>query len=96
MTLAGAVWPVMGAGLGLIVRSQVAATVGGLVWLMAIEDMIRIRLDDLGGYLPGQAGLGLVHASTETALAGAGLVLATYAAAAVVGGAFLFRRRDVT
>jgi ABC-type transport system involved in multi-copper enzyme maturation permease subunit len=96
MTFAGAVWPVMGAGLGLIVRSQVAATVGGLVWLMAIEDMIRIRLDDLGGYLPGQAGLGLVHASTETALAGAGLVLATYAAAAVVGGAFLFRRRDVT
>jgi ABC-type transport system involved in multi-copper enzyme maturation permease subunit len=95
MTLAGALWPVLGAGLGLTVRSQVAATVGGLVWLMAIEDMIRIRFDDLAGYLPGQAGLGLVNGSAE-ALAGAGLILATYAAGIVVAGAFLFRRRDVS
>jgi ABC-2 type transport system permease protein len=96
MALTGALWPVIGAGLGLIVPSQVAATVGGLVWLMAIEDMIRMRLDDLGGYLPGQSGLGLANASSETALAGAGLILLTYAAATVVGGAFLYRRRDVT
>jgi ABC-2 type transport system permease protein len=95
MIAAGALWPVIGAGLGLIVRSQVAATVGGLVWLMAVEDIIRLRFDDLGTYLPGQAGLSLAVASTDAALVSA-LVLIAYAVAAAAGGTLLFRSRDVT
>jgi ABC-2 type transport system permease protein len=96
MALAGALWPVIGAGLGLVVRGQVAAVVGGIVWLMAIEDIVRGRIGDLASYLPGQAGLGLALSPTEGVLLATGLILAVYALAAAVAGALVMARRDVT
>jgi ABC-2 type transport system permease protein len=96
MILSGALWPVIGVGLGLIVRSQVAAIVGGILWLMAIEEMVRGRLDDLGNYLPGQAGLGLAISPTEGVLLSTALILAVYALAAAAVGALVMGRRDVS
>jgi ABC-2 type transport system permease protein len=96
MLLSGAFWPVIGVGVGLIVRSQVAAIVGGLVWLMAIEQMVQGRLGRFGGLLPGDAGLGLfLSPNGRFVLAGA-LVLAAYALAAAGAGALVLSRRDVT
>jgi ABC-2 type transport system permease protein len=96
MLLSGALWPVIGVGLGLVVRGQVAAVVGGIVWLMAIEEIVRGRLGDLASYLPGQAGLGLAISPTEGVLLSTGLILAVYALAAAAAGALVMARRDVT
>jgi ABC-2 type transport system permease protein len=96
MVLSGALWPVVGVGVGFIVRSQVAAIVGGLVWLMAIEEIVRGRLGDLAGYLPGQAGLGLAISSSGRILLITALTLAVYALVAAAAGAVMMGRRDVS
>jgi ABC-2 type transport system permease protein len=96
MLLSGALWPVIGVGIGLIVRSQVAAIVGGLVWLMAIEQILLGRLGDLGGYLPGEAGLALAVSPSARFVVVAALTLAAYAVVAAGAGALVLKRRDVT
>jgi hypothetical protein len=64
MLLSGALWPVIGVGLGLIVRSLVAAIVGGILWPIAIEEMLRGAASTIwGGYLRRQAGLARVAGS---------------------------------
>jgi ABC-type transport system involved in multi-copper enzyme maturation permease subunit len=93
--LSGALWPVIGVGIGFIVRGQVAAIVGGIVWLMGIEEMVRGRLGDLAGYLPGQAGLGLAVSPSPKYLWGSALILGAYAAGTAAAGAMLLRWRDV-
>jgi ABC-2 type transport system permease protein len=92
---AGAAWGVLGVLLGALVRNQLAVTIGGLVWLMGIEDMFRGFLGDLGGYLPGQAGLVMVMAPTDGA-AVTGLV--TIVAYATGFGLLAMKamRRDIT
>jgi ABC-2 type transport system permease protein len=92
---AGVAWALVGLGLGAIVRSQLAATVGGLVWLMGLEDAVRGWVGDLATYLPGQAGLALAVGSSERALAAGGVTMAVYAALALAAGTALMRR-DVT
>ncbi|HEV2754567.1 MAG TPA: ABC transporter permease [Actinomycetota bacterium] len=92
---AGAAWGVIGVGVGTVVRSQVAATVGGLVWLMALEDGVKSWLGDLGGYLPGQAGLAVAMGLPGRALAIAGTTLAAYATASFAASRVAIRR-DVT
>jgi ABC-2 type transport system permease protein len=96
MVLSGALWPVIGVGLGLIVRSQVAAIVGALVWIMAIEEIVRGRLGDLAGYLPGQAGIALGISPTGRILLTTAVTLAVYAVGVTAAGALAMRRRDVS
>jgi ABC-2 type transport system permease protein len=96
MLLSGALWPVIGVGLGLIVRSQVAAIVGGLVWLMAIEQMVQSRIGRFGGLLPGEAGLGLFLSSSGRFVVAGALTLTVYALVAAGAGALVLSRRDVT
>jgi ABC-2 type transport system permease protein len=91
----GMIWPIIGLGIGLIVRAQVAAIVGGILWLMAIEDVVRSRLGDIGDYLPGNAGLGAALAPTTRVLLVSALTLMAYGGAAAVGGALRLRRQDV-
>lgn len=95
MVTAGALWTAIGIGFGAVVKSQLLATVSGLVWLMAVEDAIRHRLGDLAAYLPGQAGLALgVAPSGRIGLRGAS-VLALYMVLLLIAGIVLLRRRDV-
>ena len=77
---AGALWGVLGVFLGAIVRNQLMVTVGGLLWLLGIEDMFRGFLGDLGGYLPGQAGLLMVLAPSEGAAVTGLVTIVAYAA----------------
>jgi ABC-2 type transport system permease protein len=93
--LAGAAWGLIGLGLGAIVRSQVAAIVGGLVWLMGLEDAVRDWFGDAAAYLPGQAGLALALGSSGRALAVGAATMGAYAAVATIAGAAAMRR-DVT
>ncbi len=85
----------IGLGVGTVVRSQVAATVGGLVWLMALEDGVKGWLGDLGGYLPGQAGLAIAMGLPGRGAAIAGATVAAYAAAAFAMSRVTIHR-DVT
>jgi hypothetical protein len=94
-TFAGAAWGLIGLGLGTLIRSQIVATVGGLVWLMGIEDAVRGWLGDLGGYLPGQAGLALAIGSTSRASVFGIVTMLVYVGAIGLLGALAFRR-DVT
>ena len=91
----GVIWPVVGLGVGLLVRSAVGATVGGVVWLMGVEQMIGGRLGDAGDFLPGEAGLAATIAPSSRALWIGSLVLLAWALVTSVGGALILKRRDM-
>ena len=90
-------WSTIGLGVGMVVSHQVAAIVGSLVWLFAIENLLGALAPRLARFLPGQAGmsaLGIVPGDTLDPLTGAGL-LAGWAAVCLVVGAGRFQRRDI-
>jgi len=95
---ASALWAALGVGFGALVRHQVPAIVGGLVWILVIENLGAGFLGSGGSYLPGQTAHSLARA-TEM-----GDLLAVPVAAAVLGGYALLlwaagvaatRRRDI-
>lgn len=92
----GALWSVIGLGFGAIVKSQLVATVTGLVWLMGAEESFRERLGDLAPYLPGQAGVALVMSPGAAITIRAIETLVVYALIATLGGILLMNRRDFT
>lgn len=98
LALAMALWAVIGAGLGALVRNQVVVVAGGLLWVLMIENLGAGLLEDAGRMLPGQA----VHAMAQTREAvdllppGSALALmAAYAAVAVLAGLTRVRGRDI-
>lgn len=95
---AAALWAVLGVGIGALVRHQVAAIVGGLVWVLVIENLGTGFLGDGGAYLPGQAAHALARATEVGNLlavpVGAGL-FAGYALVFWAGGVAATRRRDL-
>lgn len=91
----GVIWPVVGLGIGLLIRSQVAAIVGGVVWLMGLEQMIGGRLGNLGDFLPGEAGLAAAVAPSSRALWIGLLALVAWALVASVGGMLVLKRSDI-
>jgi ABC-2 type transport system permease protein len=96
--LANALWAVVGLGIGSVVRSQVPAIVGGIVWVLVIENLGSGFLGDAGAYMPGQAAYGLARAlDTDAALdvTTAGLVFALYAVVFFGLGLASIGRRDV-
>lgn len=91
-----AVFGAIGVGVGAAIRHQVAALVGGLIWMLVVENLGTSALGDAARFLPGQAAQALVHATSSTLvpLAGAA-VLAAYLALTAATGAFALWRRDV-
>lgn len=112
MILASILWVFIGVGIGVLVRNQVGAIVGVLVFTQFIEPIARTAasfVDGLGDalrFLPGAASDALVGQSifaiATPAGSGAlawwagGLVLLGYAAVLVVLGALVSWRRDVS
>ena len=94
-TLSGVAWGLIGLGLGSILRSQLVATVGGLVWLMGLEDAVRGWLGDAAAYLPGQAGMSLVLGSTPRTVLFGAATMAAYVAV-TSAGARLALKRDIS
>lgn len=91
-------WAALGVGLGAVVRNQVLAVIGLIVWAMVIDNLLRGLVSSIGGYTPVGASAALVADPTDyvlSAAAGASLLL-VYVAAFVAAGAFLVARRDVT
>ena len=99
LTAASALWAAIGVAVGAIVRHQVGAVVGALIWVLLVENLGAGALGEASVYLPGQAGHGLATASqagTLLAPAAGALVLGTYALAAVAVAAVRLTRSDIT
>ena len=93
-----AAWAALGVGLGALVRNQVFAVIGLIVWAMVIDNLFRGLVPRIGGYTPVGASAALVADPTDYVLSAAagGLLLLGYVAALVAAGALLVARRDVT
>jgi ABC-2 type transport system permease protein len=97
--LALVIYTVIGVGIGALIRNQVGAIVGGLVYLFVVEPLVRQFLDAAYPWIPG----GALEALTAT-FAGpdllepwqGGLLLLGYGLVAAVLGTFLAVRRDVS
>ncbi len=98
MVAAGALWGVIGVAVGALVRQQVAAVVGALIWVLVVENLGAGLLRDAGRYLPGQAAHALADASQAGTLLAPALgaaVLAAYALVALALAALRMVRTDI-
>lgn len=106
-TLVCGLYAALGVGLGALVRNQVGAIVGALVYMFVLEPLVSGLLslsDSLDGFMP-KYSLGAVSSwlagvspDTEVLLEQfpAGLLLTLYAAIFIAAGLYMLRRRDVT
>lgn len=97
---AAALWGAIGVGVGAVVRSQVPALVGIVVWLLFIENVFVgdvAGVGTIGRLLPGAAGRAISGQDPTILLSPrVGLVVLTlYAAVATVCGSIVTDRRDV-
>jgi hypothetical protein len=97
---AAALWAAIGVGVGAVVRNQVPALVGIVVWLLFVENLLIgdiANVASVGRFLPGAAARAISGQDPGTLLApAAGLVLlALYAATAAVAGVIAISRHDV-
>jgi len=98
---AAALWAAIGVGVGAIVRNQVGATVGLVVWLLFAEMTLIASVPSIGKFLPGASAAALAGAMLQqtatyllTPALGA-VLIAAYAAAATAAGLIATVRRDV-
>lgn len=100
MAAIGAAWAAIGLGVGLVVRHQVAAIVGALVYLFVVEDLVAGIAHGTERFLPGSATEAVLGMSAGGAVIvgpvlGA-ILLAGYAIVALGFGTQRFVRGDVT
>lgn len=63
LAAAAALWAALGVGIGAAVRHQIAAIVGVIVWLIAIENIAAGMAGDVALFLPGRAAQALADAT---------------------------------
>lgn len=80
LLLAAAAWSVIGTAIGALVRHQVAAIVGAVIWVFAVENLAAGFLGDAGRLLPGAAAHSVANATA------AGDLLSTTVGVAVLLG----------
>jgi ABC-2 type transport system permease protein len=104
-TIATALYSALGVGVGALVRNQVGAIVGALVYLFVLENLLQIveaLRDPLAKFGFGGVGQGLTGSAEVGAdhpplgQVSAGLVLAGYCAILMIAGIAMMKRRDVT
>jgi ABC-2 type transport system permease protein len=97
-----AAYGVIGVAVGALVRNQIAAAVGVLVWMLAVEQVVISSFPAVGRWLPVGATYGLLQLGPTINADGkllstsvAGLVLLGYTAAAVALALVVAPRRDI-
>jgi ABC-2 type transport system permease protein len=104
-TIAAGLYAALGVGVGALVRNQVGAIVGSLVYLFVLENLLTIAKplrDPVAEYGFGGVGTGLTGTGDPTAdhppldQVPAGLLLAAYCAIFLIAGIVLMKKRDVT
>lgn len=97
-----AVYALLGVGLGALIRNQIAAIVGSLVYLFVIEAFVANipKVRDYYKYFPGGANSSLTNATQPNVNLlepyQGGLLLVAYGLVFAVLGTWLAMRRDVT
>jgi ABC-2 type transport system permease protein len=96
-----AVYALLGVGLGALIRNQIAAVVGGLVYLFVLEPILAAvpKVRDYYQYLPGGANSALTRRFIGVDLLQpyqGGLLLVAYGLVFAILGTWLAVRRDVT
>jgi ABC-type transport system involved in multi-copper enzyme maturation permease subunit len=97
--LAAGLCGLVGVGVAALVRNQVAALVGVLVWVLLIEGLLMSLLNapSLGKWLPSAAAAALTNpGGAQLSRLAASLMLAGYALALALAGTRLVVRRDIT
>ena len=93
-----ALWAALGVGLGALIKNQVFAVIGLIVWAFVIDNLLRNLLPDVGRFTPVATSDSITAGFADyllTPVAG-GLLLLGYAAVFVAAGALLVAGRDVT
>lgn len=97
-----AVYAVLGVGIGALIRNQIAAVVGALVYLFVVEGFVAAlpTIRDYYKYFPGGANAALTGTQQpNTALLepwAGGLLLVAYGVVFAIAGSWLAVRRDVS
>jgi ABC-type transport system involved in multi-copper enzyme maturation permease subunit len=93
-----ALWAALGVGLGAVIKNQVFAVLGLIMWAFVIDNLLRELVPDVGRFTPVGASDSLTAGFADYLLAPAagGVLLIAYAVAFVAAGAILVARRDVT
>jgi len=100
-------YAVMGVGLGVLIRNQIAAIVGALIYIWWIESLVVVLLPGVGKWLPGGAAQAMLNMDFGAASGGqiggdllswwgGCVVFLGYTAVLTVLGSRLTVRRDVT
>ncbi|HSJ70610.1 MAG TPA: ABC transporter permease subunit [Acidimicrobiia bacterium] len=92
-------WAAIGTAVGAIVRHQVAAIVGGLIWVLVVENMASGFVPELSRFTPGQAAHALAEvtrASNLTSIPVAAVTIGAYLLVGAVTAAWTLQRRDLT
>lgn len=95
-----------GIGLGALIRNQIGAIIGGIVWVYLIESLLANLppLQAVGKWTPGGAANSLINVRIDTGLGDADLLPAWAGAIVLIGYAVIFSfvasqttiRRDIT
>jgi ABC-2 type transport system permease protein len=93
-----ALWAALGVGLGAVVKNQVFAVIGLILWAFAIDNLLRELVPDVGRFTPVGVSDSLTAGFADYLVApvAGGLLLIAYTVAFVAAGAFVVARRDVT
>jgi ABC-2 type transport system permease protein len=97
--LAAGLCGLVGVGVGALVRNQVAALVGVLVWVVVVEGLLLslVHAPGLGRWLPSAAAAALTNpGGAHLSRWAGGLVFAGYGLAFALAGTRFVVRRDVT
>jgi ABC-2 type transport system permease protein len=91
-------WAALGVGFGAVIRNQVFAVIGLIVWTMVIDNLLIGLVPSIGGYtLMGVSGAITSYPADYVLSAGAGaLLLLGYVVTFIAAGVLLVARRDVT
>lgn len=93
-------YAVVGVAVGALLRNQIAAIVGALVWVLVVEALVINLLPEVGKWFPGGAAGAMVQANVTTGdllpAWGGGLVFLAYGLALAVAARLLTVRRDIT
>ena len=95
---AGALWAVIGLGVGALTRAQVPTVVGLFTWLMFVENVLGGDFPSAHRFVPGSLAQSLAGSTRDGVLTSAALaavLLVVYAAAAALAGLAATLRRDV-
>ena len=93
-----ALWAALGVGVGAVIRNQVFAVIGVIIWAFVIDNLLRGLVPGVGRFTPVAASDSITAGFADYLLAPAtaGLLLIGYVVATLAAGAFVVAHRDVT